>query len=239
MLNEGRCARADCRFVHDLKTITCKYWMEGECLKGENCEFLHEFVEETPTGRSGQHRASFSSSYSSSSGRKGKNANATSEPVVMKKDFKLDSEEFPALGLAAAKTSANKSPAGSSSAAAVVLKQPVKTAASVLLSNVGKVQTSKAVSIAQNKKQPEAAKKKASKGKVEDKKSTGANPSKKKSDDLDCGGGGHKARDQQQQQQQMKKKEAPAQLKLGKNGGKASKDTSGGSRGSSVIRNKK
>ena len=216
MLNEGRCARADCRFVHDLKTITCKYWMEGECLKGENCEFLHEFVEETPTGRSGQHRASFSSSYSSSSGRKGKNANATSEPVVMKKDFKLDSEEFPALGLAAAKTSANKSPAGSSSAAAVVLKQPVKTAASVLLSNVGKVQTSKAVSIAQNKKQPEAAKKKASKGKVEDKKSTGANPSKKKSDDLDCGGGGHKARDQQQQQQQMKKKEAPAQLKLGK-----------------------
>lgn len=235
MLNEGRCARADCRFVHDLKTITCKYWMEGECLKGENCEFLHEFVEETPTGRSGQHRASFSSSYSSSSGRKGKNASATSEPVVIKKDFKLDSEEFPALGLTAAKTNANKSPAGSSSAAAVVLKQPVKTAASVLLSNVGKVQTSKAVNIVQNKKQPEAAaKKKASKGKIEDKKSTGANPSSKKSDDLDCGG--HKARDQhQQQQQQIKKKEAP---KLSKNGGKANKDNSG-SRGSSVIRNKK
>jgi hypothetical protein len=47
MLNEGRCARADCRFVHDLKTITCKYWLEGECLKGETCEFAHEFIAQT------------------------------------------------------------------------------------------------------------------------------------------------------------------------------------------------
>lgn len=54
MLNEGRCARADCRFVHDLKTIVCKYWLEGECLKGETCEFAHEYVQ-TPTNDDDSH----------------------------------------------------------------------------------------------------------------------------------------------------------------------------------------
>ena len=48
MLNEGRCARSDCRFVHDLKSITCKYWLDGECLKGDACEFLHDHIAPTP-----------------------------------------------------------------------------------------------------------------------------------------------------------------------------------------------
>ena len=66
MLNEGRCARADCRFVHDLKTIMCKYWLEGECLKGENCEFAHEHIPESAeSGKTGGHR-SHKSSFSSS-----------------------------------------------------------------------------------------------------------------------------------------------------------------------------
>lgn len=82
MLNEGRCMRADCRFAHDLKQITCKYWIDGECLKGENCEFLHEMLEETPP-----------QPLSSKAAKKAQKALA-----VKKKDFKLDTEEFPALG---------------------------------------------------------------------------------------------------------------------------------------------
>jgi hypothetical protein len=110
MLQDGRCARADCRFVHDLKTITCKYWLEGECLKGDACEFLHEHVEEEAV--SSRHDPSknllafsFGSVNSSNSGvntsgGKKKKSPDTSERKVKltKKDFKLDTEEFPALG---------------------------------------------------------------------------------------------------------------------------------------------
>lgn len=74
--------RADCRFAHDLKQITCKYWIDGECLKGENCEFLHEMLEETTP-----------QPLSSKAAKKAQKA-----LVVKKKDFKLDTEEFPALG---------------------------------------------------------------------------------------------------------------------------------------------
>lgn len=83
MLNEGRCMRADCRFAHDLKQITCKYWIDGECLKGENCEFLHEKIEETtPQPSSSQ-----------------KSSKKILKPIpIKKKDFKLDTDEFPALG---------------------------------------------------------------------------------------------------------------------------------------------
>lgn len=80
MLNEGRCMRADCRFAHDLKQITCKYWIDGECLKGENCEFLHEMIDEPQlTGTQ-------------------KLKKTQKAIVIKKKDFKLDTEEFPALG---------------------------------------------------------------------------------------------------------------------------------------------
>ena len=109
MLNEGRCMRADCRFAHDLKQITCKYWLDGECLKGDNCEFLHELVEETPK---------LSSKHSK-----------TKEKIVqlVKKDFKLDTEEFPVLG-------------GTKSATSAKLVTSLKTAASVLSSNTSKQQ---------------------------------------------------------------------------------------------------
>ena len=83
MLNEGRCMRADCRFAHDLKQITCKYWLDGECLKGDNCEFSHEYIEETP------HKVLLTFG----GGKKAAKANS-----LPKQEFKLDSEEFPALG---------------------------------------------------------------------------------------------------------------------------------------------
>ena len=83
MLNEGRCMRADCRFAHDLKQITCKYWIDGECLKGDNCEFLHEMIEEVAQPMSSQKLAS----------KKGPKA-----IVIKKKDFKLDTDDFPSLG---------------------------------------------------------------------------------------------------------------------------------------------
>lgn len=90
ILNEGRCMRSDCRFVHDLKTITCKYWLEGECLKGESCEFAHELIQEAKThGNKHKH---------------GKQQSSNKKVETVKKDFKLDSEEFPALGAAPVQT---------------------------------------------------------------------------------------------------------------------------------------
>ena len=40
---EGNCRRSDCKYSHDLSSITCKYWIEGFCFKGELCPFLHSF----------------------------------------------------------------------------------------------------------------------------------------------------------------------------------------------------
>lgn len=40
---EGNCRRSDCKYSHDLSNITCKYWIEGFCFKGELCPFLHSF----------------------------------------------------------------------------------------------------------------------------------------------------------------------------------------------------
>ncbi|TKX23620.1 hypothetical protein C1H76_4132 [Elsinoe australis] len=41
-LASGHCARADCRFSHDLTNHICKYWMAGNCLAGEACMFSHD-----------------------------------------------------------------------------------------------------------------------------------------------------------------------------------------------------
>lgn len=40
---EGNCRRSDCKYSHDLSNITCKYWIEGFCFKGELCPFLHSY----------------------------------------------------------------------------------------------------------------------------------------------------------------------------------------------------
>lgn len=38
----GSCARADCRFGHDLTNHICKYWLAGDCLAGDSCIFSHD-----------------------------------------------------------------------------------------------------------------------------------------------------------------------------------------------------
>lgn len=40
---EGNCRRSDCKYSHDLSSITCKYWIDGFCFKGEMCPFLHSY----------------------------------------------------------------------------------------------------------------------------------------------------------------------------------------------------
>lgn len=106
MLTEGRCLRSDCRFVHDFKTITCKYWLEGECLKGESCEFLHEIVECEKSSKS--------------------QAKKAKKEAKAKKDFKLDTEEFPALGLSSDKPKQSSPKTKSQSMANVVKKNAHK-----------------------------------------------------------------------------------------------------------------
>lgn len=39
----GHCARSDCQFDHDLSSFVCRFYLSPQgCLKGDNCEFLHD-----------------------------------------------------------------------------------------------------------------------------------------------------------------------------------------------------
>ncbi|XP_014778533.1 serine-rich adhesin for platelets isoform X1 [Octopus bimaculoides] len=40
---EGNCRRTECKFSHDISTITCRFWEDGECFKGDTCPFLHGY----------------------------------------------------------------------------------------------------------------------------------------------------------------------------------------------------
>jgi hypothetical protein len=99
MLNEGRCMRSDCRFAHDLHNITCKYWLEGECLKGDCCEFLHEFV--TTSGNSSV------TNPLSIPNSKGELTAAALKARQKAKDFSLNNLDFPDLSTAS--VTSNKS----------------------------------------------------------------------------------------------------------------------------------
>lgn len=50
---EGNCRRSDCKYSHDLSNITCKYWIEGFCFKGEMCPFLHSYTSQNESHDSG------------------------------------------------------------------------------------------------------------------------------------------------------------------------------------------
>lgn len=41
-LASGHCARADCRFAHEVQNHVCKYWLQGNCIAGPNCLFSHD-----------------------------------------------------------------------------------------------------------------------------------------------------------------------------------------------------
>lgn len=40
----GTCYQADCQYSHDLRGVTCLFWLKGRC-RGSNCRFLHGFEE--------------------------------------------------------------------------------------------------------------------------------------------------------------------------------------------------
>uniref|UniRef100_A0AAV1TKN9 Smr domain-containing protein n=1 Tax=Peronospora matthiolae TaxID=2874970 RepID=A0AAV1TKN9_9STRA len=42
---QGDCRRADCMFLHDTDSITCRFWLRGTCLQAEHCVFAHDFCE--------------------------------------------------------------------------------------------------------------------------------------------------------------------------------------------------
>ncbi|GBL77144.1 hypothetical protein AVEN_12776-1 [Araneus ventricosus] len=43
---QGTCTRSDCKYSHDLSTITCRFWSDGSCFKGSTCPFLHGYSNE-------------------------------------------------------------------------------------------------------------------------------------------------------------------------------------------------
>lgn len=42
----GECLRADCMYSHDLSFRICRFWLQGECLSGDTCQFVHEIPPE-------------------------------------------------------------------------------------------------------------------------------------------------------------------------------------------------
>ena len=108
-LNEGQCLKPDCRFAHDFEHITCKYWLDGVCFKGDTCEFYHGIVEQDASVIRLKHQsrnrssASFSSSGKASAKRKNKSRRSdsvenTKSAKQLEQEFKLEMEEFPPLG---------------------------------------------------------------------------------------------------------------------------------------------
>lgn len=45
LIKSGSCLRSDCPYNHDLKSITCSYWLKGNCFNNEACQFKHALVE--------------------------------------------------------------------------------------------------------------------------------------------------------------------------------------------------
>lgn len=44
-LQYQECLRADCKYSHDLSSRICRFWLQGSCLAGDSCAFLHYIPE--------------------------------------------------------------------------------------------------------------------------------------------------------------------------------------------------
>ncbi|KAA8903999.1 hypothetical protein TRICI_005604 [Trichomonascus ciferrii] len=44
-LQYQECLRADCKYSHDLSSRICRFWLQGSCLAGSSCAFLHYIPE--------------------------------------------------------------------------------------------------------------------------------------------------------------------------------------------------
>ncbi|KAJ0410287.1 hypothetical protein P43SY_002619 [Pythium insidiosum] len=84
----GDCRRADCMFIHDTDAITCRFWLRGMCLQGENCVFAHELVEVYALDQSGAIGRDYDS----------EDEDSGDTPPI---DFQAE-EMFPSLGSSAA-----------------------------------------------------------------------------------------------------------------------------------------
>ncbi|GLE09359.1 hypothetical protein PINS_up020968 [Pythium insidiosum] len=84
----GDCRRADCMFIHDTHAITCRFWLRGMCLQGENCVFAHELVEVYALDQGGAVGRDYDS----------EDEDSSDTPPI---DFQAE-EMFPSLGSSAA-----------------------------------------------------------------------------------------------------------------------------------------
>eukprot|EP00842_Homolaphlyctis_polyrhiza_P005922 jgi/Hompol1/6330/HPOL_002252-RA len=110
----GQCYRSDCWFSHDPEALICKFWLQGRCLKGSSCEFVHgddllERVQSMGIPTSSQSSAS----QPTSSGRSSNRNSGTIDTKPVSLDLKKE-DDFPSLNAA---TAASKSKTSSSSPA--------------------------------------------------------------------------------------------------------------------------
>lgn len=101
-LQYQECLRADCKYSHDLSGRICRFWLQGSCLAGETCAFLH-YIPEPMVEK-------LSISENSPSSSDTTTINQQQPPGSQRAPVKLTEDEFPALGQAKNKNSKKPPP---------------------------------------------------------------------------------------------------------------------------------
>ncbi|KAF9419176.1 hypothetical protein BGZ94_009504 [Podila epigama] len=98
---QGNCFRKDCWYSHDLDQMVCKFWLKGQCFKGEGCEFNH-YLDATRIKES-----------------------TKTSPVPKQEPPKMDDSDFPSLSATVSKSGkgAGKAANGSKKSNGQQLKQ--------------------------------------------------------------------------------------------------------------------